>query len=189
MPNEPCSGFVLAGGKSSRMGQNKAFLTIAGEPLVVRIARELAAVTGSVTLVGEPGLYAGLGFEVIPDGYPGCGPLAGIHAALQHARHDWSLVAACDMPVSAHIWGELTSRSRSDSGVIMAVDEEGRPEPLAALYHRRCASVIEEALAAGRYKVTDALAGLHVVQVPFEGAAFRNLNTPEQWRQFVSQHE
>ncbi len=170
------------------MGQNKALLEIAGEPLVIRMAREVAAVAASVTLVGDPKTYAGLGFDVIPDRYPGCGPLAGIDAALHHARHDWILVAACDMPVSARIWAELLGQTRHGFDVIMPVDAEGRLEPLAALYHRGCLSAVEKALAAERFKVTDALAGLRLSPVRLEGAAFRNLNTPEHWRQFVSQH-
>ena len=170
------------------MGQNKALLQVAGEPLLAHIARSVAVVADSVTLVGDPELYGDLGFPVIPDLYPGCGPLAGIHAALQHAEHPWSLVAACDMPVPEHVWTQLLRQPREGFDVILPVDSEGRLEPLGALYHRRCLPAIETALRAARYKVTDALAGLRLRQVAFPGERFHNLNTPEEWRQFISQH-
>jgi len=187
MPSEACGGYVLAGGKSSRMGQNKAFLDILGQPLVVAIARSIAAVAEDVTLVGDPLIYADLGFPVIADRYPGCGPLAGIHAALHHTQHDWNLIAACDMPVPQPVWAGLLDQSRQAFDCIMPTTA-GRLEPLGALYHRRCLPAIEGALSDGRYKVSDAVAGLRLRRVEFPGDAFRNLNTPEEWREFVSQH-
>lgn len=187
MPKQACGGYVLAGGKSSRMGQNKAFLDMHGVPLVVTAARTVAAVAETVTLVGDPLIYAGLGLPVIADHYPGCGPLAGIHAALHHATHEWNLVAACDMPVARQVWDELLRQLREAFDCVMPV-AGGRLEPLGALYHRRCLEAIDEALAAGRYKVTDALAGLRLLRVPFPAETFRNLNTPEEWRDFVSHH-
>lgn len=187
MPSEACGGYVLAGGKSSRMGQNKALLEVMGEPLVAIMVRSLAAVAQGVTVVGDPQIYAGLGFPVIPDHYPGCGPLAGIHAVLRHTPYDWNLIAACDMPAPEGIWTELLCQPRHAFDCVLPVSG-GRLEPLGALYHRRCLPSIEAALAAGTYKVSQAIAGLRLLRVEFPAGAFRNLNTPEEWRTFVSQH-
>lgn len=187
MPGEALGGYILAGGKSSRMGQNKAFLEWRGEPLVVAAARSLAGLVASITLVGDPLIYGGLGFPVIPDHYPGCGPLAGIHAALRHSPHEWALVTACDMLTPPHTWAGLLNPSRDTFDCVIPTTD-GRLEPLGALYHRRGLPSIEAALSAGHYKVAGAIGGLRLLTVPFPVGAFRNLNTPEDWREFVSQH-
>ena len=75
------NAFVMAGGKSSRMGQDKAFLQLGARTLLARALELAGAVAGSTCIVGNPEKFAGMG-PVIPDAYPGQGPLAGIHAAL-----------------------------------------------------------------------------------------------------------
>jgi molybdopterin-guanine dinucleotide biosynthesis protein A len=80
------AGFVLAGGRSSRMGRDKALLTIDGEALLTRVARQVAAVAGSVTVIGPPERYSHLSLEVVPDRTPGAGPLGGIDTALGLGR-------------------------------------------------------------------------------------------------------
>src|SRR5690349_1942483 len=92
------AGFVLAGGKSSRMGCNKALLPFRGRTLVEHIASEVSTVTHTVALIGDRALYIILGYPVIEDVFPGRGPLSGIHAALRASGAEWSLVVACDMP-------------------------------------------------------------------------------------------
>src|ERR1019366_6470085 len=91
-----CSGYVLAGGRSSRMGRDKARLPFRGCDLVSAVAAAVAAavasVAGNVTLVGHPELPS------IPDRYPDGGPLGGILTALDHTAADWNLIVACDMP-------------------------------------------------------------------------------------------
>src|SRR5579871_469780 len=92
------AGFVLAGGRSSRMGRDKALLSFQGVPLVARVAEMVAQAAGSAVVIGDPGKYGGLGYAVVPDRRQGLGPLAGIEAALDFSTADWNLVLACDMP-------------------------------------------------------------------------------------------
>ena len=77
------AGFVLAGGASSRMGRDKALLPVQGSTLLEQVAREVLAVTGSVTVIAPPERYIGIGLSVIPDLSPGQGPLGGIHTVTQ----------------------------------------------------------------------------------------------------------
>src|SRR5712691_8368629 len=97
-PGSPRAGFVLVGGKSSRMGRDKANLPFEGRTLVERVAAAVADAAGSVTLVGPPGRYESLGLPVIADLEPDLGPLGGIHAALSATSAAWNLIAACDLP-------------------------------------------------------------------------------------------
>ncbi len=92
------SGFVLAGGRSTRMGRNKALLPFRGTTLVEHVAGIVRQAAGSVTLIGDPVQLAHLGLPVFPDKLPGSGPASGIYTALTITSTDWNLIAGCDMP-------------------------------------------------------------------------------------------
>ncbi|HXI43255.1 MAG TPA: molybdenum cofactor guanylyltransferase [Bryobacteraceae bacterium] len=179
-----CAGFVLAGGRSSRMGQDKALLMFKGRPLVEHVAGEVRQAAGNVTLVGNPSRYTYLGYPVIEDILPACGPLSGIHATLTHSTAEWNLVVACDMPeVTAGFLMMLLDRAAAGSAdAVLPAGPSGLSEPLCAVYHRRSLEAITGALASGVRKVTDALRGLDidVWRVP-DSRYFHNLNTPQEW--------
>jgi molybdopterin-guanine dinucleotide biosynthesis protein A len=181
-------GFVLAGGRSSRMGTDKALLRIDGETLLERAAHAVERAAGSVTIVGHPRRYGIFGFSVIPDAFPDSGPLAGIHAALVHTCADWNLIAACDMPglESIGLIELLEQTLRFPEYDVLIPQIDCRPHPLCAVYHRRALPAIEHALRAGRFKVMDALAPLRVNMLATTNAGlFENVNTPEDWRAFA----
>src|SRR6266403_4268845 len=92
-------GFVLAGGKSSRMGAgtDKVFLEFGGQTLLDRALAVMGSVCDRVAIVGEPAKFRNYE-SVVPDIFPGCGPLAGIHAALLHSSAELNLMLAVDMP-------------------------------------------------------------------------------------------
>jgi molybdopterin-guanine dinucleotide biosynthesis protein A len=181
------SGWVLAGGASSRMGTDKALIEVDGQPLVVLTASRVAEVCGNVSIVGDPAQYAKFGLPVVPDRFPGEGPLAGIEAALGATETDWNLIVACDMPaLEPAILERLFS-----AGAECALPEypDGRVEPLCAVYHRRCHAGIVDAMKQGIRKVTDALAHLGVnhaiTYISVTSAeSFANLNTPEELRRY-----
>jgi len=181
-------GFVLAGGRSSRMGRDKALIEIAGVHLVSRAAQVVAAAAGSATLIGDPQKYGRLGYPVQPDIFTGCGPLAGIHAALSVSRADWNLVLACDMPEveSAFLIQLLERAEQSGKDCLLPAGESGRPEPLCGIYHRRILPAVQRALEDGVRKVLGGLAGLRVEVFPVSGRGpFRNINTPAEWNEYT----
>jgi molybdopterin-guanine dinucleotide biosynthesis protein A len=92
------AGFVLVGGRSTRMGRDKARLPVDSRLLVELVAHAVAEAAGSVTLLGNPAAFADLLFECLPDLRPGCGPVAGVETALASGRAELNLVVACDMP-------------------------------------------------------------------------------------------
>ena len=93
------TAFVLAGGKSSRMGQDKAFLRLGGSTLLDRAlgSGERLGWRATATIVGSTSKFGGFGV-VIEDKYPERGPLGGIHAALAHTSTDLNLIIAVDLP-------------------------------------------------------------------------------------------
>src|SRR2546429_7170548 len=144
-----CAGFVLAGGRSSRMGQDKALLPFKGRTLLEHVAGEVHGAAGNVTLVGDASRYTYLGYPVIEDIVPACGPLSGIHAALTHSTAEWNLVVACDMPeVTAAFLGMMVERAAAGSAdAVLPAGPSGLPEPLCAAYHRPSLKAVACALA------------------------------------------
>jgi molybdopterin-guanine dinucleotide biosynthesis protein A len=183
-------GFVLAGGRSSRMGREKALLEIGGEPLVLRAARLLDSVCGKTAIIGPPERYGGFGFPAVADDHPGLGPLGGIATALSRAAASWNLILACDLPYLSGEWLRfLIQRARVSHALVVLPESAAGPEPLCAAYHREGATAIRAAIARGERKVTRALDDLPVERIlPGEirefdprGVLFQNLNAPEEY--------
>jgi molybdopterin-guanine dinucleotide biosynthesis protein A len=171
------------------MGTDKALAEIGDRPMALRVADALAAVCDSVSLVGDPARYGHLGLPVVPDRFPGWGPLAGIEAALAATDCDWNLIVACDMPSLAPVFLESLfphPDADSDADCLLPRHADGNVEPLCAAYHRRVQAAILAALESGVRKVTDALRPLAVNYVP-AGAlgTFANLNTPDELRKYL----
>lgn len=174
---------MLVGGRSSRMGRDKALLPYRGDRLACAVAREVARAAGAVTLVGDPRRYGDLGYSVIPDAFPGEGPLGGILTALRHCTADLCLVVACDMPeLTAPFLSDLLAAAEENPGVTLPQGPSGRLEPLCAVWRPGVLPGVEIAFASGIRKVTAALDGLPAAFYPVaEVAPFQNVNTPEDW--------
>ncbi|MBI1787643.1 MAG: molybdenum cofactor guanylyltransferase [Acidobacteria bacterium] len=178
------AGFVLAGGRSSRMGVDKALLPYRGATLVEHVARAVAAAAGSVALVGSPERYGGLGFPVLADKRPGEGPLAGIETALTASAAHWNLIVACDMPElgSRFLASLLEAAESSGADCLIPEGGSGMPEPLCAVYHLRCLPAVTQALDRGVRRVNEAILPLRVERRPIEQSQwFQNVNTPLEW--------
>jgi molybdenum cofactor guanylyltransferase len=180
-------GFVLAGGKSSRMGVDKAFLEFAGQTLLDRALTVVGAVCDSVAIVGDPDKFSKYG-AVVADVFRDCGPLAGIHAALGHSSAELNLMLAVDMPfVSSDLLAFLFAEAEK-SGSIVAVPRVGNGlQPLCAIYRRDFATASEQALRAGKYKIDAVFSTLSIRVIEelelaaagFTERSFFNVNTPQ----------
>ncbi len=165
------------------MGRDKAFLTLDGETLASIALRKLRAVCPDVAIAGGASDLAMLA-RVIPDTHPGCGPLAGIVAALEQSEVDRNLFLAVDMPfVPVDVLATLLSAASSES--VLLAEAEGKLQPLCGVYSRRALPVLRAELEAGRYKVKDAVVATGVFgTLPFENPAwFRNVNTPDDFKE------
>jgi molybdenum cofactor guanylyltransferase len=182
------AAFVLTGGKSTRMGMDKAFVQLDGRTLVERALGVLRSVTTNVRIAGDPAIYGSFA-PCVPDLYPDCGPLGGIHAALTSSQTEFNLILAVDLPfVTGALLKFLVSRAQnSETATVTVPQSGGRLQPLCAIYRRAFAEHADNALRAGHYKI-DALFDPMNTQVIEEDALlaagfspdlFRNLNTPQ----------
>ena len=197
-------GFVLAGGKSSRMGMNtdKAFLDFGGQTLLDRALSVMGTVCDSVAIVGDPAKFAKHASSkygsskcgsVVADIFSGCGPLAGIHAALVHSPAELNLMLAVDMPfVSTELLAFLfaAATDEANDAIVTVPRTTHGLQPLCAVYRRDFSAVAEQALRAGKYKIDALFSGLAVRVIGedelgaagFSEKSFFNLNTPQDRR-------
>jgi molybdenum cofactor guanylyltransferase len=181
------AAFVLAGGKSTRMGRDKAFVEFQGRTLLARALEVTRAVSGDVRIVGDASKFAEFG-AVVEDIFRECGPLGGIHAALRASEAELNLMLAVDLPyVSAELLRFLIARARESNAVVTVAQVGEKRQPLCAVYRTEFFAITEAALRAGRYKI-DALFAAETARVigekelaagGFSAGMFRNLNTPQ----------
>lgn len=183
------TGFVLAGGASSRMGRDKAFLAYRGTTLLEHIAGAVRDAAGNVAIIGEPARFANLGCQVFPDRSPSLGPLGGLFTALSVTQTDWNLIVACDMPGitadSLRILLKMSEITKADC--VAAASSQGSVEPLCAVYHRRCLPLVARAAKDKRLKMFDLLAELRVDGEILDQAALANANTPAEWAELQNE--
>jgi len=188
-------GFLLlSGGKSSRMGTPKALLEIGGRTLLETVALAGASFEERILSVNDPAIPTPQGYVRCEDVYPGCGPMAGIHAALSMTDCDALVTAPCDAPYYGKALAEyLAQQYTPEMDALVTVDETGRVHPLCGVYSKRCLPVLEEHLRAGKFKIMRMLehVSLKTIVLPecFSGSVFENLNTPEDLAVFSSRNE
>ena len=188
-PARDLTAFILAGGKSMRMGTDKAFVDYAGRTLLARALELARSVASDVRIVGSKEKFAAFA-PVVEDVIRDCGPLGGIHAALRASSTELNVVLAVDVPfVSPAFLQYLIAQARGAPEASVVVPRvDGGWQPLCAIYRREFARVAELALRVGRNKITqlfDEVRTRVIEQEELEDAGFssvifRNLNTPEE---------
>jgi len=183
------AGFILAGGKSTRMGKDKAFVALDGRTLLARALEVARSVTPEVHIVGDSVKF-GQFAPAVEDLFRDCGPLGGIHAALRASQAELNLILAVDIPfVSLALLQYLITRAeQSPSAMVTAARANGGWQPLCAVYRREFADLAENALRGGRYKIdalfdasrTLAIGEEQLAAAGFSATMFRNLNTQEE---------
>ena len=145
---------ILAGGKSRRMGRDKLNLIYNGSTLLDAAVSRFSAVFDHVYVsVGSIDRYPEIGAERIVDEFPGCGPMAGLHAALRATPDDGVFLAAADLPFSDPKAAMRIIELCGSCDAAMITDAEGRFEPTFGYYRKTLLPVAEELLRAGRYKM------------------------------------
>jgi molybdopterin-guanine dinucleotide biosynthesis protein A len=187
MVHSQLSGFVLAGGKSTRMGQDKAAVTVNGRTLLEHTLAALREVCRDVSILGKQELYGSLA-PVYEDIFPGCGPLGGIHAALSSSRTHFNLIIAVDTPfLSPQFLSFLAERAIASDCVVTTPEIDDYTQPLCTVYSLDFLPIAEQALRLGNYKIvplfpkgrTLVIKEADLRQFAFAADMFENLNTPQ----------
>ena len=187
-------GFILVGGRSSRMGTDKSRLQFGGQTSVERIAAELRSITARISLVGAGRADSDPDLRIVPDTHERWGALGGIHAALGACVSDWALIVACDLPfVTRDLCSRLLALSHPESpDAVVPIQPDGRPQPLCALYRREpCLLKAEELIAGGEHTPRALLANVktrwvrpaELIDLPGAENFFFNVNTPADYEQ------
>jgi molybdenum cofactor guanylyltransferase len=197
------SVILLAGGRSSRMGQDKAWLLLDGRPLIWHVAQRLLPLAGELIISSnEPERFAALGadlpvpVQVVSDQYAGAGPLAGLQAGLSAATFELALLVAVDMPLlSRPLLEYMQAIAKGHAAVVphLAIrpGEREEYEPLHAVYRRSCLPTISAHLAQNHRRVVSFFPDVDVRDMTRTEIArfdpdllsFFNINTPEDWEQ------
>lgn len=162
------SAVILAGGKSRRIGRPKAFLDLGGRPLIQSVIEVVRDTFPETLIVGpdtEP--LRGLGLRLIPDRYPGAGPVGGAYTGITEASHPHVLVVGCDMPfLSSTLLAHLAGRIDTHAAIVPRAADG--LHPLHAVYSRDALSAFSSALEAGEFSFMALLSRLDAVKVEEE---------------------
>lgn len=189
------TGLLLAGGKSSRMGTNKAMLPLSEEVNIQRIASELSKAFSEVYVVtNSPADYGFLNLPMLEDEYEGLGPLAGLHAGLKAARTETVFLSACDMPfIRASLIEEMLDNLNNYDALVPQIN--GRLHPLFAVYRKSSIPLLVACLEERKLRMMDFLEKMNVKimkETDFKLYAasnslfpylFYNMNTPLEYEQ------
>ena len=171
--------FVLAGGKSSRMGRDKGLLPLNGQPMVSRVLKVLQELALPVRIIANKPGYESLGYEVLKDEVLEKGPMGGLYTAFRHSSADLVLLVACDMPLISTEAGCMLMNAASIDHITVAAEGD-KLNPLFALYPRGLKEKLKDRLDKGELKMVDFILGTRHILVTSIGEkmpwALRNIN-------------
>ena len=190
------TSIILAGGKSSRMGQDKGFLGLEGKPMIQYGIETAQRLSNHIVVIANNKSYHSLGVPVFPDVYINKGPLGGIHSGLTHSKTDWNWVIGCDMPqINTGIVKYLLNHLGKHQIVVPLW--KGMAQPLCALYNKDCVDELESCIKKGELKMSHVLSTLKVKFINitedldfYSPFLFTNLNDQQDVDLFnISNHE
>lgn len=156
----PVGGYVLAGGRSSRMGSDKSLLELGGRPLILHAVTKLRRLCAEVSILSSNAALKAYA-PIVRDVHEGCGPMGGIEAALRSSRYEWNLILPVDVPfvptflLDDWLWSMLHKPGRSLRGSMLFVDSF--PQSALLIIHRDIAPYLTASLERGELKLLPAL--------------------------------
>ena len=188
MGKHDITGIILSGGKSTRMGENKAFIEIGGIPILKRIHTLFEKLFNEIIIVtNDKDLFANFPARIYSDLFPNHGVLAGLYTGLFFSSFHHSFCVACDMPFLKESMIDYLLQEMGDYDVIVPRTDEG-PEPLHAVYSKNCLDPIKKVIEEGRYSILDfypmvrvkTIGPQELISVDPSMESFINVNTPEE---------
>lgn len=184
------NAIILAGGQSSRLGEDKALVPLAGIPLMTRTARSLHHVSRQIILAGRPYLTVDIGLSTnvtfTADAFPAAGPLVGVYSGLLASDAKLNIVVACDMPlVRPRLLAHLLTAAGESTAQVTVPEWNGKPQVLPSVYKRSATETVRRALEDGERSLHAFLERIQphivpesqVLEFDPEGRSFLNINT------------
>jgi len=188
----PLTALVLAGGRGTRLGRDKALVAVNGTTMIERVVRLVRSVCDEILLLGgDPKELGFLGLPVVPDSVPGEGPLPALRGGLEAMRHPWAFATSCDAPfLNPRLIEYLWKLRGVHQAVVPFTAMDRQPKPLCALYSKSCLPAIRKVLDGGERKMTAFYGGVRFLLVPEDNLrlvdpyllSFHNVNTQEDLR-------
>lgn len=176
------NGYILAGGKSSRMGTDKGLLLIEGKAMIEFVIEQMQSVFDNLVIVSNNPEYAKFGLKVIPDLIKDIGPAGGIYTALNHSDNLLNFIVSCDMPfVTKEAIAFLVTNS-NDSQIVL-LENQGKLEPLFGVYSKDCEEKWLQLIQQGKVKLQDMVLHFKLKTLSvenneiFPASFFKNINT------------
>lgn len=178
------AAYLLAGGKSSRMGKDKGLITLADKPMVKYAIETMDAIGLSPTIVANNDEYASLGFPLIKDLIPDKGPMGGLHTAMEDNQATYVFLVSCDLPFVPKEAFQKLIDSINDQPIIVS-EFMGKINPLFALYHKDLKDQITKNIEEEKLKMQDFISETSCEKIDMQDLVlqspkrFTNINTPE----------
>ena len=186
------TGILLAGGESKRMGTDKAFLEFNKRKLFEYPLAILTSLCNEILISSADSRYEITGFPVIPDKYPGQGPMAGIYTCLSIAKYPKSLILSCDLPMMDEAFIKLIVDRSKDFSATMGRNRKGKPEPMAGVYKKSLAHALETSLKKGENKLQTLfeMVNTQYIDPSHEGfdpdLIYLNVNSPKDFQYLIN---
>lgn len=165
------------------MGRDKALLPVRDKALLVHLAEMLLTVGEDFQVLAPKGRYEGFGYPILPDLRPGCGPLAGIEAALVNSTREWNLILACDLAAMEPGWlNHLKGAIEVPNATLCFASgiNADSPNPLCAMWHKDALPHVQSALDRGEFRVRSVLESIPTkILIPPDPGILANWNRPE----------
>ena len=184
--------YILAGGKSSRMGTDKGLLLFNGKPLVQRIIEQLSPVVNEVIIVSNNHKYEQFGLQVIGDLIKDIGPAGGIHAALSNTQSEQIFVVSCDMPFITTDAATFMMQHTGYSQIALPLFH-GKIQPLFGVYSRQCLPKWKQLIEQGIIKLQEMVMHFDLLKIDiqknelFVDLLFTNINDKNDFNRALKQ--
>jgi len=181
---------ILAGGKSTRMGENKALLAINEKRFIDKIADELGSFSKVLISAAQKGVYEDMGLRVVYDEHKDIGPLEGIYQILRAADEEYVFICAADMPfITKELVSYMTEFVCSDYDCYVLMDEE-HIHPLCGIYSKKMLEQVRACIESGNYRLMKLLNEVRTKYIKLEYTSFdkkvvKNINTRAQYKELA----
>lgn len=180
------TGVVLAGGESSRMGQDKSLLVFGEQKMIQYSIDAFKPFCKEIFISSSKKKHTEFNYKTICDEYTKIGPIAGIHSALKKSNTNFIMILPCDSPMVKKEFIQFLISQIDTTTKAIVPKYKNHLEPLFAIYHKSVLPIIEDQIGIKNYKLTNLLAliGAKTIEVQ-DRSCFVNINTPKDYQDFL----